>query len=123
MDNMEVDAVVKFAEKVNVLGTTYTIEMMAKAEDKLFRDGKCDGWCDNTSKRIAVCRETGTDLDNADTYMRHVLRHELVHAMLYESGIGCSYVHPQYGHDETMVDWMAAQGPKLHAIWQAAGAL
>ena len=56
--------------------------------------------------------------------MKKVLRHEIVHAYLCESGLEhCSLGEDSWATNEEMVDWMAIQGPKLYKAWEEAGAL
>ena len=96
--------------KVSILGTEYTIQKHSKKDDKYLET--CDGYCDKTSKRIVVNIDNG-DLDDFDVYIKKVLRHEIIHAFLYESGLWENFKHDTWGHDETMVDWVAVQFPKI----------
>ena len=50
-------------------------------------------------------------------YKRKVIRHELLHAVLFESGLSCN----SWGENEEIVDWFAIQFPKLEALFQQAG--
>ena len=43
------------------------------------------------------------------TYRQQVIRHELVHAFLFESGLGAD----SWGINEEIVDWIAYQFPKM----------
>ena len=88
------------------------------------------GYCD-TSLKLCVARkytaaerrEPGS-LKDLDAYMRKCMRHELVHAFLYESGLSINGNNaPAWPTNEEMVDWMAIQGPKLYAAWTAAKCL
>lgn len=73
----------------------------------------CDGYCDKTAKLIVVCeKENDNELLDFDQYQRKCMRHEIIHAFLFESGLHENWTHEQ-GHDETYVDWIAAQYPKL----------
>lgn len=49
--------------------------------------------------------------------MKKVLRHEVIHAFMYESGLDVRATFDD-GHFEQMVDWIAIQHEKLHAIYQ-----
>lgn len=52
------------------------------------------------------------------------MRHEIIHAFLAESGLQANYEHyRQFGHDETLVDWMAIQFPKIYKAFREADAL
>lgn len=105
---------------VNILGTDYTIEERSKTEDSYLEN--CDGYCDKTTKLIVVGTDN-TDLENFDVYRKKVMRHEIIHAFLYESGLHENFKHEQWGHDETMVDWIAVQFPKIYKVFRRAGCL
>lgn len=107
--------------KVDVLGTEYTIEEKSKAEDSYLNN--CDGYCDKTSKKIVIITKgDDCEIENFEVYRRKVLRHEIIHAFLFESGLHESWEHKQFGHDETYVDWIAAQFPKLQKAFREADA-
>lgn len=106
--------------KINVLGTEYTIEKHNKAEDDYLKD--CDGYCDKTTKKIVVTMDN-TDLDDFSVYQNKVMRHEIIHAFLYESGLHENFEHHTWGHDETMIDWIAVQFPKMIKAFEEAGCL
>lgn len=105
---------------VNVLGQPYEIIYRPDSE----QDPKLDdssGYCEPHSKKLVVGDfEPGAKtVENPDDFKAKVLRHEIVHAFLHESGLrGCSW-----GDNEEIVDWIALQGPKLLKAWQEAGAL
>ena len=114
--------------RVSVLGVQYSLEYRTKAQAPDLDD--CDGYCDTSVKRCVVRkytaaerREPGTKKD-LDAYMRKCMRHELVHAFLYESGLSInSLTGDGWASNEEMVDWMAIQGPKLYDAWKRAGCL
>lgn len=98
--------------KIDVLGTKYTIIEKEQSKDKLLN--KCDGYCDKTSKKIVITMgPSDSELENWNIYKRKILRHEIIHAFLFESGLHENFKHDQFGHDETYVDWVASQFPKL----------
>ena len=100
------------AKKINVLGTEYTISVLSKQEDKFLEN--CDGYCDKTSKKIVVkAKDDGNELDHFEIYQKKVIRHELIHAFMFESGLQENFRHEEWGHDETQIDWFAVQFPKL----------
>lgn len=98
--------------KVNVLGTEYTIVTEVKREDdENLTDN--DGYIDFQTKQIVIeemIEEVGMTKD-IKSYEKHVIRHELVHAFLYESGL------TDYANDERIVDWLAVQFPKMGKIF------
>ncbi len=103
-----------------VLGTHYIIEYKKQSEDpKLL---KCDGYCDYTTKRI-VCldrRKTSKmDVDNLDEVRKRILRHELLHAFMYESGLWCNtFGVDTWSENEEMTDWFAIQSPKIFELYK-----
>lgn len=107
---------------VNILGTRYRITEQTEEENKLLKN--CDGYCDWTTKEIVLEREIKGTLGNMEAYIRKVLRHEIVHAMLMESGLSeCSGGTDAWARSEETVDWIARQGEKLYQAWREAGAL
>lgn len=92
----------------NVLGTDYEVKIISNDEREDFPDmgEDMDGYCNNYTKEIVVVREE-SDMQGYGQYVEQVVRHELVHAYLYESGLY------EYSTDETLVDWMAIQVPKM----------
>ena len=108
--------------KVHILGTEYTIKEQSESENELLKG--CDGYCDWTTRVIVVEREMVGNLEDMEAYIRKVLRHEIVHAFLLESGLHeCSGETESWASNETMVDWIARQGEKIYAAWREAGVL
>lgn len=77
----------------------------------------CDGYTDNSIKSIKVLKNKEDDditkQKNRIIHQNIVLRHELIHAFLYESGIDFRI---QF-HNEEMVDWLAMQFPKIVEVF------
>jgi hypothetical protein len=108
--------------EIDVLGTPYNIEFKTTKDNHLLKS--CDGYCDWTSKKIVLQKELDGDLENMPYYIRKVLRHEIVHAFIMESGLHeCSESTEAWACNEEMVDWFARQGPKIYDVWRKAGAL
>ena len=102
------------AMTVNVLGTIYTIRESNKVDNPNL-DG-VDGYCDSSTKTIVIdtFKDSPGSLEDLDAYRRQVIRHELVHAFLFESGLdACSWAR-----NEEIVDWMAIQFPKLLKVFK-----
>ncbi len=96
--------------QIDVLGTTYTLRESNKVDDPALE--QCDGYCDDTAKVCVIDECQSLDafakLD-MDVYRRKLIRHELTHAFLSESGLcACSWA----GNEE-IVDWIANMFPKL----------
>ena len=92
--------------KVSILGTTYTI--LSQEELK----GDADGLCESYSKELVVkdFKEDSLSFNNLDEYRKKVLRHEIVHAFLHESGLAFNC---EWAKNEELVDWIALQFPKI----------
>lgn len=70
-------------------------------------------------KAIVMKSNNDNDLMNFAVNYRKSLRHEIIHAFLFESGLGANFEHPnQFGHDETFIDWFAIQYPKIKAVFE-----
>ena len=116
--------------KVDILGTKYKIEEHKVSEDRKLRDNQWAGYCGEESKMIVIAdlsEKTYFDMSDMEreTYRKSILRHEIVHAFLNESGLcDCSSV-PEKGwakHEE-MIDWFSIQSPKIYRAFKKVGAL
>ena len=86
--------------KINVLGSEYTISVKSQQEDKALEN--CDGYCDKTSRRIVVAsKDADSNLDDFAVYQKKVIRHEIIHAFLFESGLHENWKHPEWGRSTT----------------------
>ena len=107
--------------KISVLGTEYTVTL---AYDDP-RIENMDGFCDETTKEIVVETYEGDDgkpgvKAKLDIQLKKNIRHELVHAFLFECGLA---ENSPWAQNEELVDWIAIQGPKIWKAWQEAGAV
>lgn len=112
---------------VNILGTDYHVIFKNREEDK--RLYKVNGYTDPTIKEIVVNdlkadEEDEMAVKNMEAVRRSALRHEIIHAFLYESGLWSdSATVETWGMNEEITDWIALQTPKMfRAFWQV-GAL
>lgn len=105
--------------KICILGSDWTIEHAPQRE---LEEKGCDGYTDNTVRKIVVAsfEPDARSKQDLDRHARKVLRHEIVHAFLYESGLA---ENSDWAMDEEMVDWIAMQFPKLMVAFAAAGAM
>lgn len=108
--------------KVNILGAEWTICELTEAEDSLLLE--MDGYCDKTLRRIVISKPSrNCSLGDYQVYRKKIIRHEIIHAFLYESGLWENFEHPKWGHDEAMIDWIAVQFPKMYKVFQEVGCL
>ena len=107
--------------KIDVLGTEWKIKFCKRIQ---IPEG-LDGFCDRTTKTICVVKKDRTSgFGDYEKYRTTVIRHEIIHAFLIESGLDGNWQHAQqYGHDETTVDWFAMQYEKIYKAFKNAGAI
>lgn len=116
---------------INILGTEYTVTVKKYGEDEAFERCSIGGYCDIWINQIVVCDMStykGWEREPPETIraaQKEVLRHEIVHAFFYQSGLANSALNPDmaWAKNEEMVDWIALQGPKIWKAWQEAGAV
>lgn len=103
----------------NVLGTDIQI-LFRKEKDDLKLEN-CVGYFDSSKGWIIVkiLEPDAMSLGDLDKYQKEILRHEIVHAFLYESGpYACSNQVTNWASNEEMVDWFAIQSPKIFKVFQ-----
>lgn len=86
----------------------------------------CGGLCNSFTKEIYIAqRDTEPEgKETRDEMVKMALRHEIVHAFLFESGIDQnSWPTDAWGVNEEMVEWFSIQGPKIYQAWKEADAL
>ena len=107
---------------VTVLGTQYTILIIEEDDYRFNREA--DGWCDTQAKEILIFnyKQSAESVKDLKAYQRKVLRHEIIHAFLYESGLWQNaYGSKCWAQNEEMIDWLAIQEPKIHKAFKEAG--
>lgn len=76
----------------------------------------CDGYTDFSIKRIVVAdfEKDESSVEDLEWYKKKVLRHELVHAFIHESGLAenCSWAR-----DEVLTDWVTMQFEKMLGVF------
>lgn len=101
---------------INILGTEY--ELIENGSVEVYTQlEKAEAFTDSSVKKIII-GEYETDrnsIKDLDSHIRKVKRHEIVHAMLFESGLDCN---TDWATNEEIVDWIAIQYPKLKKIYK-----
>lgn len=108
---------------VDVLGTRYFIRMDVPAEDM---PDDADGCIDTTTHTIKIAEMVPdrNSVQNMEAYKNKVLRHEIIHAFFYESGLWNSSGGSEcWGMDEQITDWIAIQSPKIFHAFKEAGCI
>ena len=86
---------------VMVLGVRYSVFTAKKGKDPML--DRCQGYILPELKKIVL------DDSHKREHQEQVLRHELTHAFLYESGLDAE----SWGDNEEIVDWIALQVSKM----------
>lgn len=110
--------------KVNILGSTYVVEIIESEESVA-------GFCLKHERKIQIVnfRNHPVYKDESEAYIEalqdEALRHEVIHAFLFESGLKDStcFYEGGWSTNEEMVDWFAIQGPKIVKAWKELGCL
>lgn len=102
---------------VDILGTKWAVV------SENFGNKDFDGLTDFTTRTIKVRNDNVQEFDNFKELYKCTVRHEVLHAFMIESGLDSNFNHPEYGHDETFVDWVAIQFPKILVAYSKLGVL
>ena len=103
--------------------TENSVEIRIIDEDDYRYDREADGWCDPSVKEILIFnyKQSAESVKDLIAYQKKVLRHEIVHAFLYESGLWQNaYGSKCWAKNEEMIDWMAIQIPKIQRAYKEA---
>ena len=100
---------------IDILGTEYQIITQTDRENPKLKEA--DGLCEYYSKKIVLrdIQPMEDTVENLDAYKRKVLRHEIIHAFLGESGLRSN---SDWAENEEMVDWIAIQLPKIYKVFE-----
>lgn len=110
-------------QTINVLGQPYVLRLNTPDKDpKLV---KWNGYHEPYSKRITVDstiveenKKDDTSAENIEAYVRHIYRHEILHAFFCESGITYKF---ESEDEDFLVDWIARMYPKMKKIFAELG--
>lgn len=109
---------------INIMGTDIRVEFRKTADDKKLSNA--DGYFDHSTSMIVVLipEPDENSVEDLERYQKKVLRHELMHAFLHESGLSANSVGVDaWATNEEMVDWFAIQSPKIFRVFQKEGLL
>lgn len=112
-------------KSVNILGTDYKIVFKPDTDERL-RTLQADGYTDTTTKELIIgyFEPDERSMKDLAAYQKKVMRHEIIHAFFYESGLwNNSNDVGSWALNEEMTDWIAIQHSKLHKAFEEAGAL
>lgn len=104
--------------ETNILGTEYKIILGNKENFSALSE--MDGYTDSSIKQIVVddCKDVENTVGakkNMKEFVDKVLRHEIIHAFLYESGLA---ENSSWATEEEMIDFFAIQFPKIQKVFK-----
>lgn len=112
----------KLPKSINVLGVDYRIRIGDPEKDATLATSAGYVFYQNREIVLLDFQKEWKDepQSSINRQMRLVLRHEIIHAFLYESGLAASSLVADYGwaKNEEMVDWMAIQSPKIYQLFK-----
>lgn len=105
-------------DKITVLGQEYKIILDTPETNPKLAD--VHGYMEPYSKKIVIDRTTLDQHDvksaeNIEARVRQTYRHEIVHAFFEESSLTYKF---NYEDEEFLVNWIAAQFPKMKKIFE-----
>ena len=107
--------------KVNILGSEWSVKFGNGKEYPNLAE--MDGYTDLSTREIVVDDmeasqgQIGAKAD-LESYQKQVVRHEIIHAFLLESGLDSnSNSAGSWAMNEEMVDWFAIQSPKIFKVF------
>lgn len=110
---------------ISILGTEYSITTRPYDSNPEFKRMGCGAYVTVYEHHIYMCDmhtypgyQNDTEEQITASFCK-LLRHEIVHAFLEESGLGCNSSETDcWARNEEMVDWIALQGPKFYKVWE-----
>ena len=107
--------------KVNILGSEWSVKF---GNEEVYPNlTNVDGYTDLSIREIVVDDmkasqgQIGAKAD-LESYQKQVVRHEIIHAFLLESGLDSNSTNTNnWAVNEEMVDWFAIQSPKIFKVF------
>lgn len=110
--------------QLNILGSTWKVVSRKEKDDERLKNAS--GLTDPSCRMIVLADATPEEytIGVPANDLQRTLRHEIVHAFLYESGLWCNsgYCENWAMHEE-IVDWISLQLPKIWEVCSLAGAM
>jgi len=108
-------------DRVNILGTAYTIKRNCNPE-KYPKLKDLWGFTDYSTKEIVISKIDKCDesIEDIRVFINKVVRHEVIHAFLYESGLD---ENSEFAKNEELIDWIALQYMKMFEVFDELGVI
>lgn len=101
---------------MNILGSEYTIIVDTDYCEELGADGVTERYDKKIYMRnVQDMLENSSSIQAKQKRYNETLRHEIVHAFLFESGLD------SYSCDETLVQWLASKMPQVTQAFKEMG--
>ena len=102
---------------ITVLGTIYKVKF-----DTDLTANNLGGCCDKSTQTIHVCKtyyepSEPHEIDDKIMQAKKVIRHEIIHAFRYESGLQ----ENANDNEEQWIDWFACQFHKMKKVFESLG--
>lgn len=101
--------------EINIFGQPYSVRIGKRGEMPPCLKDK-SGYCDRSIHEIGIREIRNSpqfgDMQDLAARMKETLRHEIVHAALFESGL---IDNRNYDHEE-IADWLSIKAHALHEI-------
>lgn len=110
-------------QDIKILGVKWKLILTTPTNDDRLENAA--GITDDTIKEMVVDNTKNYSPANGtkkhiESYIKKVMRHEIIHAFLCESGLA---ENSDWATNEELVDWIAIQAPKLIKAWKDVDAL
>ena len=110
-------------QDIKILGEKWKLILTTPTNDDRLENAV--GITDDTIKEMVVDNTKNYSPENGtkkhiESYIKKVMRHEIIHAFLCESGLA---ENSDWATNEELVDWIAIQAPKLIKAWKDVDAL
>ena len=101
--------------RINILGTEYLVIQTTSNECEKLEE--TFGFFEPFSKKVVIDKKAEFQkekltCENLGEFKKKLLRHEIIHAFFYESGLD------EYSSNEELVEWLAIQFPKIQKVFE-----
>jgi len=110
--------------KAEIFGAEYEIKFVEKFPERYSEyEDTSAGLFNPYNKEILIHIRSGMKeltQEGLEERIKKTMRHEVIHAALFESGIysnGLNY-YGSWAENEEMIDWLAIQSPKIFKVFQ-----
>lgn len=110
----------RHSDSVDILGTEYKIKSVYSKDFPKLKTAV--GVCENCAEELFISKD-GEDRDDYylkyDKFQRKVLRHEIIHAFMWQSG----FTDISTDEEERITEWISIMAPKMLISFAKSGAL